>query len=60
MSSLLTLRTSLVYVLMCSLVLSGLISITTRQSDASNNSLQHSLTPGVEETSGETAPKPRQ
>jgi hypothetical protein len=57
MSSLMHLRRSLVLTLICSLVLSGLFNITTRRSHASNNSLPHSSTPPIDESSEKTAPQ---
>ncbi|MGB7922918.1 MAG: hypothetical protein WCF57_06710 [Pyrinomonadaceae bacterium] len=43
-------KTSLAFTLICLLFLTGLITLATRQSHASNNSLPHSLTPTVNET----------
>ena len=57
MSSLLNLRTPLAYVLIYSLFVTGLLTITTRPSHASNNSLMRSSTPGGNLPSEETGPR---
>ena len=57
MFPLLNLRKSLAYVLTFSMVGTGLINITTRQSYASNTSLPHSLSPGVNKSSEENVPQ---
>jgi photosystem II stability/assembly factor-like uncharacterized protein len=57
MSSLLKLRQSLACVLLCSLFVTGFLTITTRQSHASNNSLPHPMAPGVNEPSEGSGPQ---
>jgi Beta-propeller repeat len=54
MSPVTNFRRYLACVLMCLLVMTGLISIATRQSHASNNSITHSFPPFMNESSGET------
>ena len=57
MSFILNLRKLVVCLLMCSLLLSGLLTLTTRQSHASNNSLPYSLTETVNESPEKSVPQ---
>ena len=57
MSPILNLRNSLACELICSMFVTGLLTITTPQSHASNNSLPHSFAPTIDESSEATVPQ---